>query len=159
MLMFPGWSRLRKPCRPLDAASTTGYGGPKVRQLPHVQGAARMTAKTTEQVRQICLRLPEAHEQETWEAPTFRVRSKIFAMLHQVDGALTVWMKAHTEERDARVAHDPARFFKPPYLGGRGWLGVRLDRDIDWDDLTDAITDSYRLIAPKRLAAQIGNVD
>jgi predicted DNA-binding protein (MmcQ/YjbR family) len=111
--------------------------------------------KVQEQVRRICLALPEAREQETWDAPTFRVRNKIFAMLHLVDGRQTIWMKSNADERDARVVNDPNRFFAPPYLGGRGWLGVRLDGAVDWDDLTDAITESYLLIAPKRLGALV----
>ena len=110
-------------------------------------------------VHEKCLELPEASEGETWDAPTFRVRGKIFAVLHLVNGELTIWTKWNREERDARIAHDPARFFSPPYLGGRGWLGLRLHRPVDWDDLADTITDSYRLIAPKRLAAQIATSD
>ncbi len=90
-----------------------------------------MDSTIVARVRGICLALPEASERETWDAPTFRVRSKIFAMLQPIDGRLTVWMKSNAEERDARFAHDPARFFSPPYLGGRGWLGIRLDHSVD----------------------------
>ncbi len=53
------------------------------------------------------------------------------------------------------VAHDPARFFVPPYVGHRGWLGLRLDRDVDWEEVGSLIEDAYRMVAPKYLIAQI----
>jgi predicted DNA-binding protein (MmcQ/YjbR family) len=106
-------------------------------------------------VRAICLSLPEATEQETWGGPTFRVRAKIFAMPRRDDGRLSVWCKAPAGAQALLIAADPARFFSPPYVGPKGWIGVRLDRDVDWDELTDLITDSYRMTAPKRLAATL----
>jgi predicted DNA-binding protein (MmcQ/YjbR family) len=106
-------------------------------------------------LRQICLALPEATEQETWGDPTFRVRTKIFAMPKQGDGRLSVWCKAPPGAQEALVSTDPARFFAPPYVGPKGWIGIRLDRQVDWDEVSELVTGSYRLIAPKRLAARI----
>ena len=104
-------------------------------------------------LRAICLALPEATEKESWGAPTFRVRDKIFAMPRRDDGRLSFWCKAPPGVQDILVSAAPARFFVPPYVGGRGWVGARLDSPVDWVEIADLVADSYRLIAPKRLAA------
>jgi|SRR5579884_3352786 len=106
-------------------------------------------------LRAICLDLPEATEQETWGAPTFRVRDKIFAMPRRDDGRLSFWCKARPGAQEVLVAADPDRFFVPPYVGRRGWIGVRLDRGHDWDEISDLVAESYRMTAPKRLGAQL----
>lgn len=115
---------------------------------------------TLERLRGICLALPEANEQVFGghTRPTFRVRDKIFAMYmddHHGDGRMTVWCKAPPGAQGVLVGSDPERFFAPPYVGPKGWIGVRLDRPIDWDELEALITDSYRMTAPKRLLAQL----
>jgi predicted DNA-binding protein (MmcQ/YjbR family) len=105
-------------------------------------------------LRAICLALPEAGEKQAWGDPTWRVRNRIFAMQkgNYEGGRPSVWLKA--PEGAQGVLVDPARprFFVPPYVGHRGWVGLYLDgSDLDWDELTDLIEDSYDLIAPKRL--------
>lgn len=104
-------------------------------------------------LRAVCLDLPEATEQETWGEPTFRVRGKIFAMVRRDDGDTSFWCKAPPGAQAVLVGADPARFFAPPYVGHRGWIGLRLARGDDWDEVADLIADSYRMTAPKRLAA------
>ena len=109
-----------------------------------------------ERLRQICLALPEATEKEAWGDPTWRVRDKIFAMQkgNYEGGRPSVWVKAPEGDQAALVTSDPDTFFVPPYVGSKGWVGVHLDGpDGDWDELTELVEDSYRLIAPKRLAA------
>jgi predicted DNA-binding protein (MmcQ/YjbR family) len=106
-----------------------------------------------ERLRGICLALPEATEQETWDDPTFRVRAKIFAMVRRRDGQVSMWCKGRPGAQDVLVTADPARFFVPPYVGPKGWIGVRLDGEVAWDELTDLVIESYRMIAPKRVAA------
>jgi predicted DNA-binding protein (MmcQ/YjbR family) len=113
-------------------------------------------AERLERIRALCLALPEAFEQETWEHPTFRVgggNGKIFCTA-ATDGS-SATMKADPEEREAVLAQgDP--YFLPPYVGGKGWVGVRLDRpDPDWDELAELIATSYCLIAPQRLSRRI----
>jgi hypothetical protein len=73
---------------------------------------------------------------------------------HHHDDRLAFWCAAPPGAQEALVADDPERFFVPPYVGGRGWIGVRLDLPIDWDEVTDLVTDAYRMVAPKRLVAQ-----
>ncbi len=108
-------------------------------------------------VRAICLALAETTEKEAWGRPTFRIRDKkMFAMYmddHHDDGRLALWLNSSAEVRDMLVDADPERFFVPPYMGPRGWLGLRLDRKLDWDEVADFIEESYRLAAPKKLAA------
>jgi len=106
-----------------------------------------------DRLRPICLALPEAVEKETWGDPTFRVRDKIFAMHKVGDGRESVWCKAPPGAQGVLVGADPGRFYVPPYVGHNGWVGVRLDIEIDWDELADIVEESYRMTAPKRLAA------
>jgi len=108
-----------------------------------------------DRLREICLALPEATERETWGDPTFRVREKIFAMPKVGDGRLSVWCKAAPGAQDILVGSDPERFFVPPYVGHNGWIGVRLDVQVDWDELADLLEESYRMTAPKRLSARL----
>ena len=114
-----------------------------------------MPEQPTDHLRQICLALPEAVEKEAWGDPTFRVRDKIFAMEKRGDGRISVWCKAPPGSQDVLVGADPARFFVPPYVGHRGWVGMRLDDGPDWSEVAMLIRRSYRLIAPKRLAALV----
>ena len=114
-----------------------------------------MSTKSTEHLRRICLALPEAEERETWERPTYRVRSKIFAMEVDDDGRPAAWFKAPSGSQEVLVGSDPKRFFVPPYVGHKGWVGMWLDRRADWDEVDLLIRRSYRLIAPKRLGKQI----
>jgi predicted DNA-binding protein (MmcQ/YjbR family) len=109
-----------------------------------------------DRLRTICLALPEAAEQETWGAPTFRVRGKIFAMPRQDDGRISVWCKAPPGSQLILIGADPERFFAPPYVGPKGWIGVRLDDEPDWSEVDGLVRRSYRLIAPRRLSASIG---
>ena len=103
-------------------------------------------------LRAICMALPEAEERETWETPTFRVRGKIFAMVSTLDGALAVWCKAPPGAQAILIGADPARFFRPPYVGPKGWIGVRLDAGVDWAEIDTLVRRSWVLTAPKRLA-------
>lgn len=110
-----------------------------------------MTPEALSRLRTICLALPEAVEKETWEHPTFRIRDKIFAMVHATDGRLGVWCKAPAGVQAILVEAAPDRFFRPPYVGSKGWIGIWLD-DPDWDEITDIIARSWQMTAPKRLA-------
>jgi predicted DNA-binding protein (MmcQ/YjbR family) len=109
-------------------------------------------------LRKLCLALPEATEKIAWGEPTFRVRDKIFAMYsnnHHGDGIVAVWSKAPPGIQELLVEADPERFYRPPYVGHKGWVGVRLDRKVDWEELAGLLEDSYRLTAPKRLCESL----
>jgi predicted DNA-binding protein (MmcQ/YjbR family) len=109
-----------------------------------------------ERLREVCMAYPEAVEKPFGghDAPCFRIRDKMFAMVSTgADGSnLDVWMKAEPGAQDVLVRGDPVRFFIPPYVGSKGWIGVRLDTaDTPWGIIADLVNDSYRMIAPKRL--------
>jgi predicted DNA-binding protein (MmcQ/YjbR family) len=117
-----------------------------------------MTDDPLNRVRGVCLSLPEVTETawETIPRPIFRVRDKAFVYYmdnHHNDGRLALWLKAGPGVQAALVGSDPDRFFAPPYVGPKGWIGVRLDRSVDWEEVADLVRDSYRLMAPKRLVA------
>ena len=104
-----------------------------------------------------CLALPEATERLSHGEPTWFVRGKkvfvTFAGRHH-DDRVAFWCAAISQERDGLVAEDPDRFFVPPYVGVRGWLGMYLDGDpVDWSEVDEIVRDAYRLIAPEKLAA------
>ena len=100
-------------------------------------------------LRRICLALPEAEERETWETPTFRVRGKIFCMAMQ--GPLAIWVKAPRGSQELLIEAAPERFFRPPYLGHKGWVGVMLNGRPDWAEVEALVRRSYSLIAPRML--------
>ncbi len=104
-------------------------------------------------LRAICLALPETNESGGVGDPSFKVRDRIFAMQHRVDGRMSMWCKAPPGAQEVLVGSDPARFFVPPYVGHHGWVGVWLDREIDWEEVADLVQESYRMTAPKRLSA------
>src|SRR5918994_947744 len=114
-----------------------------------------MREQPIDRLRAICLALPGAVEKGAWGDPTFRVRDKIFAMEKRGDGRVSLWCKAPPGSKMVLVGADPERFFVPPYVGHKGWVGVRLDRGPDWEEVALLVRRSYRLIAPKSLASMI----
>lgn len=118
-----------------------------------------MPAQTpAEQLRALCLALPEAIEQETWERPTYRVRAKIFAIEVAQAGRPAFWCKAQPGSQQILVGADAARFFVPPYFGPKGWVGMWIDRKPDWREVAELVRRSYRLVAPKKLVAMLDQV-
>ncbi len=120
-------------------------------------------AATLERLRAICFALPETSERPSHGSPTWFIREKkSFVTLvddHHGDGRFAIWCAAPPGDQQLLVDADPERFFVPPYVGHRGWLGVRLDRGIDWDELAGIVEDAYCAVAPKRLLAQAGLLD
>jgi hypothetical protein len=106
-----------------------------------------------EELRRICLAPPEASEVEAWGDPTFRVRNKIFAMHKIGDGRASFGCNAQPGDQQILVSAAPGRIFVPPSVGHHGWIGVRLDVEVDWDEVADLVETSYRLTAPRSLIA------
>ncbi|MDH4147986.1 MAG: MmcQ/YjbR family DNA-binding protein [Acidimicrobiia bacterium] len=119
-----------------------------------------MSVDAVERVRTICLALPEVTERPSHGAPSFFVRDKkLFVTIadhHHGDRHLSLWCAAPAGVQAQLVETEPDRFYVPPYVGGRGWIGVRLDVDVDWAEIAQICTDAYREVAPKRLVAQLG---
>ena len=119
-----------------------------------------MPPRPLTRLRKLALALPEAHEVEAWGEPTFRVRNKLFAMhasvgTHHTQGREAVWVKASRENQDLMIHAYPDRFFRPPYVGTSGWVGVYLDGAVDWQELGELLRDAWRMTAPKRLVRQV----
>jgi phosphoribosylglycinamide formyltransferase-1 len=108
---------------------------------------------------EICLALPEAEHGHAGDHSSFSVRKKRFAYYlenHHGDGIVSVCFRTERGENEVLLASDQKRFYSPAYIGPRGWVGLRLDvGKIDWEEIADFVTDSYRLAASKRLAAQV----
>jgi hypothetical protein len=110
-----------------------------------------------EQLRQLCLSLPEATEKLSHGEPAWFVAGKQFANTadHHHDDRLSVWCAAPEGAQEMLVKADPKRFFRPPYVGHRGWLGVYLDVGVDWGEMAIIVERAYRRVAPRRLLAEL----
>jgi hypothetical protein len=111
-----------------------------------------------ERIRQLCLSLPETSERPSHGQPTFFIRDKkSFVMYldnHHGDGRLAIWAAAPEGMQDMLVNAAPEHYFVPPYVGHRGWIGVRLDKGIDWNEVAGVVEDAYLTVAPKKLVEQ-----
>ena len=111
--------------------------------------------RALERIRELCLAHPETSERLSHGAPTFFVRGKrAFLMVltnHHGDGRFAVWCAAPEGVQGMLVEADPEKFFVPPYVGHRGWLGVRLDRGLDWNEIAGIAEDAYAEVAPAGL--------
>lgn len=112
-----------------------------------------------ERLRGICLALPETSERLSHGAPSFFIRGKTcFLMLlddHHGDGRYAIWCASPAGDQQLLVDADSEKFFVPPYVGHRGWLGVRLDRGLDWDEIAGIVEDAYCTVAPKKLVEEL----
>lgn len=139
---------MRRP----GTASVTGW---RARPLPiSAQEDGRLVRLTG-----ICGALPESRREYNGQHAIFRVRRRTFAYYlddHHGDGIVALACKAASGWNDALVSAEPDRFYRPSYIGPRGWVALRLDSGkIDWEEVADLVTDSYLLVAPKRLAALV----
>lgn len=112
-----------------------------------------------ERLREICLALPDVTERASHGEPAFFMGDKkMFVMLddhHHGADRLGFWCPAPPGEQEACISSDPDTYYRPPYVGGRGWLGVRIDNHPDWDQVAEVVRDAYRQVAPKRLLAEL----
>lgn len=114
-----------------------------------------------ERLRAICLVLPETTERLSHGEPAFFVRhKKVFVTYadHHHDDRLSFWCHAPAGAQQALVESDPQRFFVPPHVGGRGWVGVYLDVERDdafWAEIVELVQDAYRMVAPRVLVARL----
>jgi hypothetical protein len=111
--------------------------------------------QTLTRLRKICLALPETSERLSHGAPTFFVREKkAFLMVltnHHGDGRFAIWCAAAPGMQQMLVDADAEKFFVPPYVGHRGWLGASLDGALDWEELAGIAEDAYAEVAPSKL--------
>ncbi len=118
----------------------------------------RKSVAPLDQLRGICLAFPETNERPSHSSPTFFVRDKTTFVMTHVDGHHAnqfphFWCAAPPGVQELLIETEPDRFFRPPYVGHRGWIGVRLDVAVDWDEIASICEDAYRTVAPKKLVA------
>lgn len=117
-----------------------------------------MTAATIARIAKICLALPEATRTDSGSHATFTVQKRVFAYSlnnHHNDGVVSIACKALPGDNALLVGAQPERFYLPAYIGPRGWVALRLDRGkIDWEEVRELVTGSYRMVAPRRLITE-----
>jgi predicted DNA-binding protein (MmcQ/YjbR family) len=105
-------------------------------------------------LRAVCLALGEVIEKEAWGECTFRaIGGSMFAMTdnnHHSSGHFAVWVKAPAMAQEILINSDPKTFFKPPYMGHKGWVGVRLDTKPDWEEVSGILRDGYQMSLPQK---------
>lgn len=117
---------------------------------------AVMTDDKVSRLRALCLALPDVTERISHGEPTWFIRGKkTFVTLsdHHHDDRFGFWCAAPPGAQEALVASDPQHYFRPPYVGHRGWLGVYLDVPVNWDEIAELVNDAYRVVAPAKLVA------
>jgi predicted DNA-binding protein (MmcQ/YjbR family) len=105
--------------------------------------------RALEQLRSICLALPEASEVEAWGHPTFRAGKKMFAAIGEGNGVLSVGLKVGFDRQDELLKDE--RFFPTPYAAHQGWVSLRVDQDTDWCEVAGLAREAYRQVALKRM--------
>ena len=116
-------------------------------------------ADPVQRLRALCLELPEVTERNSHGEPGWFVRGRRqFVCLddhHHGADHLAFWCAAPPGAQEELIAEDPQRFFRPPYVGSRGWVGVRIDDEPDWDEVSEIVRDAYRLVAPRSLTDRL----
>jgi hypothetical protein len=123
-----------------------------------------VVAGVTDRVRAVCLAFPETTERPSHGAQSFFVRGRtsfvaVYEQGHHDNHFPHLWCAAPPGAQQELIAQDPRRFFRPPYVGHRGWLGVRLDGEVDWAEIGELCEDAYRTVAPAKLVAQLDSAD
>jgi len=133
------------------------------RQVLAIVGDVKTAAEDRRLVRvtKICLALPETIRQYNGQHAGFLVKKRTFAYYlndHHGDGMVAVTCKVLPGDNTTLAAAQPAKFYVPAYIGPKGWVALRLDvGEVDWEEVADLVTGSYRLVAPRRLAASMMN--
>jgi hypothetical protein len=121
-----------------------------VRRGTFGQTSTVATRDPVERLRRLCLALPDTTERLSHGEPTWFVRDKkVFVTFanHHHDDRIAFWCAAPAGAQEAMIESNPVRFFRPPYVGHRGWLGVRVDVDVDWDEIARIVGDAYAMSA------------
>lgn len=131
-------------------ATRPATGGHPLKVVEHVA--------LLERIRAVCGSLPETREKIAWGVPTFRVRDRMFAMYHENhhgDGRVALWCHCTADARGALLASDARRFFVPPYVGHKGWVGVRVDGRPRWSLVAEVLRQAWQNVAPAKLVRSL----
>ena len=144
--------RVAKVAKAMKAAAAKAKSSHPL-NLP--RNAAEVAA--IEKLRRICLALPEASEKVAWGEPTWRA-GKMFAQMethHHGADHVAVWLPAQPGVQDALVEEDAEHYFRPPYVGHKGWIAIRIDRKPDWATVAQLVAEAYRMVAAPHLIARL----
>ena len=113
-----------------------------------------------ERLRELCFAMPEVSERLSHGSPSFFIREKrVLCSFHPAghhgDQLMSIWVPAPPGVQEELIEDEPDRFYRPQYVGPSGWVGVRLDHDVDWDEIDEMLREAYRLKAPKTLVKQL----
>ena len=133
---------------------------PKDHTACSIPGEDDMSAEPLIRLRALCLALPDSFEKVSHGEPTFWATKKMFAMYasaanHHGGGRPAVWIKATPMNQALVIADDPQRYFKPPYVGPGGWIGVWLDKRPPWTAVAALLEDGFRQVGPKQVLAKM----
>jgi hypothetical protein len=124
-----------------------------------VKSTSPADAKLVARLRKICMALPEANEKLSHGEPTwFAGKGKVFAMLdnhHHGSPHLSVWLPQSLGAQEALIDADPKRFFRPPYVGPSGWVGIVLDTKPDWGMVASMVRDAFLHVATAKLKSRV----
>src|SRR5436190_11318539 len=119
--------------------------------------SARDAERIYKKVKELYLDLPEVNERLSHGAPTYFIRDKkTFCTVHHNhhgDGIFGIWAAAPPGAQEALIAADPAKYYRPAYVGHRGWIGMHLEGKVDWDEVAGVLEDAYCTVAPAKLVA------
>ena len=106
---------------------------------------------TVERLRRLCAALPDVTERLSHREPTWFVGNRSFATTadHHHDDRFAIWLAAPAGRQESLVETDPERFFRPPYVGHRGWVGVHLDVPVDWDELEQLVAEAHATVGQR----------
>ena len=135
-------------------------GRPKARVSTHpIRPLSASDARLVQRIRGMCMQLPEANERISHgECTWFAGKGKVFAMIdnhHHGSPHLSVWLPQPSGAQEALVGAEPERYFRPPYVGVGGWVGVVLDTRPDWGVVEGLVNEAYRHVATKKLRDQL----
>jgi hypothetical protein len=114
---------------------------------------SKLTGRALEQVRSICLALPEGREVEAWGHPTFRAGKKMFAAFGGEGEEMALGLNVGFDRQEELL--EDGRFFLTPYAGYRGWVSLRIDEKTDWSEVKALLIEAYRQVALKRMLRQL----
>jgi len=124
-----------------------------------VRSLATKDRRLVDRLRELCMKFPEANERLSHGEPTwFAGKGKVFAMLdnhHHDSPHLSVWLPQPLGVQEALIDADADRFFRPPYVGASGWIGIVLDTEPDWTAIAALVHDAYVYVAKPKLLAQL----
>lgn len=155
----------KQPAKPQPAKQVTRRATPPAKKASAhpIRSIASKDAPLVERLRQLCLAFPEAGERISHGEPTwFAGKGKVFATLdnhHHSSPHLSVWLPMPSGAQESLIEADPKRFFRPPYVGPSGWVGVVLDTKPDWKMVADLVREAFVHVATKKLVAQLTAAD